>query len=42
MNPEDLQLQVPRVMPSGKYQGRLLALAQELDHNGLSPPLDPQ
>lgn len=66
MNPEDLQLLVTRVMPYGKYQGRLiadlpghylnwfaregfprgeigrlLALMQELDHNGLSSLLDP-
>ncbi len=61
-----LQLLVTRVMPYGKYQGRLiadlpghylnwfakvgfpagelgslLALMQELDHNGLSSLLDP-
>ncbi len=66
MNPEHLQLLVTRVMPYGKYKGRLiadlpgnylnwfarkgfppgeigmlLALMQELDHNGLSPLLDP-
>lgn len=66
MNPEDLQLLVTRVMPYGKYKGRLiadlpgqylnwfaregfpsgeigrlLALMQELDHNGLSSLLDP-
>jgi uncharacterized protein len=66
MIPEDLQLLVTRVMPYGKYKGRLiadlpgqylnwfarvgfppgetgklLALMQELDHNGLSSLLDP-
>ncbi|MFZ2163210.1 MAG: DUF3820 family protein [Sideroxyarcus sp.] len=66
MNPEHLQLLVTRVMPYGKYKGRLiadlpgnylnwfarkgfppeelgmlLALMQEMDHNGLSPLLDP-
>jgi uncharacterized protein (DUF3820 family) len=66
MNPEHLQLLVTRVMPYGKYKGRLiadlpgnylnwfarkgfppdeigklLALMQELDHNGLSSLLDP-
>ncbi len=66
MNPESLQLLVSRVMPYGKYKGRLiadlpghylnwfaregfprgelgalLALMQELDHNGLSSLLDP-
>jgi len=66
MNPKHLELLVTRVMPYGKYQGRLiadlpgqylnwfarkgfppgeigllLALMQELDHNGLSPLLDP-
>jgi uncharacterized protein (DUF3820 family) len=66
MNPEALQLLVTRVMPYGKYKGRLiadlpghylnwfaregfpsgelgrlLALMQELDHNGLSALLDP-
>jgi len=66
MNPEHLELLVTRVMPYGKYQGRLiadlpgqylnwfarkgfppgqlgqlLALMQELDHNGLSSLLDP-
>jgi len=66
MKPEDLQLLVTRVMPYGKYKGRLiadlpgqylnwfarvgfpsgeigrlLALMQELDHNGLSSLLDP-
>jgi uncharacterized protein len=66
MNPDDLELLVTRVMPYGKYKGRLiadlpgnylnwfaregfpageigrlLALMQELDHNGLSPLLDP-
>ena len=66
MNPEALQLLVTRVMPYGKYKGRLiadlpghylnwfaregfpsgelgrlLALMQELDHNGLSSLLDP-
>lgn len=66
MNPEDLQLLVTRVMPYGKYKGRLiadlpgrylnwfaregfpsgeigrlLALMQELDHNGLSSLLEP-
>jgi len=66
MNPEHLQLLVTRVMPYGKYKGRLiadlpgqylnwfarqgfpsgelghlLALMQELDHNGLSTLLDP-
>jgi uncharacterized protein len=66
MNPEHLQLLVTRVMPYGKYQGRLiadlpghylnwfaregfprgeigtlLALMQELDHNGLRSLLDP-
>lgn len=66
MNPEDLQLLLTRVMPYGKYKGRLiadlpghylnwfartgfpegeigrlLALMQELDHNGLSSLLEP-
>ena len=66
MKPEDLQLLITRVMPYGKYKGRLiadlpgqylnwfaregfpsgeigrlLALMQELDHNGLSSLLDP-
>ena len=66
MNPEQLQLLVTRVMPYGKYKGRiiadlpgnylnwfarngfppgeigaLLALMQEIDHNGLSVILDP-
>ncbi len=66
MAPEDLQLLVTRVMPYGKYKGRLiadlpgnylnwfaregfpegeigrlLALMQEIDHNGLSPLLTP-
>ena len=66
MNPEHLQLLVTRVMPFGKYKGRLiadlpgnylnwfarkgfpsgeigmlLALMQEMDHNGLSSLLDP-
>lgn len=66
MNPEHLQLLVTRVMPYGKYKGRLiadlpgnylnwfarkgfppgeigmlLALMQELDHNGLAPLLEP-
>ena len=66
MSPESLQLLVSRVMPYGKYKGRLiadlpghylnwfaregfprgelgalLALMQELDHNGLSSLLDP-
>lgn len=66
MNPEDLELLVTRVMPFGKYKGRviadlpgnylnwlaregfpageigrLLALMQEMDHNGLKFLLDP-
>lgn len=66
MSTEHLQLLVTRVMPYGKYKGRviadlpggylnwfarkgfppgeigrLLALMQELDHNGLSSLLDP-
>jgi len=66
MNHEHLQLLVTRVMPYGKYKGRLiadlpgqylnwfaregfpsgevgmlLALMQELDHNGLASLLDP-
>ncbi len=66
MDSDALQLLVTRVMPYGKYQGRviadlpghylnwfaregfpsgelgkLLALMQELDHNGLSSLLDP-
>ncbi len=66
MNPEHLLLLVTRVMPYGKYKGRLiadlpgnylnwfartgfppgeigmlLALMQELDHNGLSSLLNP-
>ena len=66
MRPEDLELLVTRVMPFGKYKGRviadlpgnylnwfaregfpegeigrLLALMQEMDHNGLKPLLDP-
>ena len=66
MNTEHLELLLTRVMPYGKYKGRviadlpgnylnwlarkgfppgglgrLLALMQELDHNGLSSLLDP-
>jgi hypothetical protein len=66
MRPEDLELLVTRVMPFGKYKGRviadlpgnylnwfaregfpegeigrLLALMQEMDHNGLTFLLDP-
>ena len=66
MDPEHLQLLLTRVMPFGKYKGRviadlpghylnwfaragfpagelgrLLALMQELDHNGLRSLLDP-
>ncbi len=66
MNPEHLQLLTTRIMPYGKYKGRviadlpgnylnwfarkgfppgeigvLLALMQEIDHNGLSSLLDP-
>jgi uncharacterized protein len=66
MNPEQLELLVTRVMPFGKYKGRviadlpghylnwfasqgfppgeigrLLALMQEIDHNGLKPLLEP-
>jgi len=66
MHPEHLQLLVTRVMPYGKYKGRLiadlpgdylnwfarkgfppgeigmlLALMQEMDHNGLSNLLEP-
>ncbi len=66
LNREHLELLVTRVMPYGKYKGRLiadlpgqylnwfaregfppgeigllLALMQELDHNGLSPLLEP-
>ena len=66
MNSEALQLLTTRIMPFGKYKGRLLAdlpghylnwfaregfpsgelgallaLMQELDHNGLSSILDP-
>ncbi|HEY9280738.1 MAG TPA: DUF3820 family protein [Eoetvoesiella sp.] len=66
MEAEDLQLLVTRVMPYGKYKGRLiadlpghylnwfaregfpggeigrlLALMQEIDHNGLSGLLGP-
>ncbi len=66
MHPEDLELLVSRVMPFGKYKGRLiadlpgnylnwfaregfppgeigrlLALMQEMDHNGLKPLLEP-
>lgn len=66
MNSEQLQLLVTRVMPYGRYKGRLiadlpgnylnwfarkgfppgeignlLALMQELDHNGLSSLLTP-
>jgi hypothetical protein len=66
MKPEHLQLLVSRVMPYGKYKGRLiadlpgnylnwfarkgfppgelgmlLALMQEMDHNGLSHLLEP-
>lgn len=66
MNSEALQLLTTRIMPFGKYKGRLLAdlpghylnwfaregfpsgelgallaLMQELDHNGLSSMLDP-
>jgi len=66
MNPEHIQLLTTRIMPYGKYKGRLiadlpgnylnwfarkgfppgeigmlLALMQEIDHNGLSSLLDP-
>lgn len=66
MNPEHLELLVTRVMPYGKYKGRviadlpghylnwfasqgfppgeigrLIALMQEIDHNGLKPLLEP-
>lgn len=66
MDPQHLSLLVTRVMPYGKYKGRLiadlpgdylnwfarkgfppgeigllLALMQELDHNGLSSLLEP-
>ncbi len=66
MNPEHLQLLTTRIMPYGKYKGRviadlpgnylnwfarkgfppgeigmLLALMQEIDHNGLSSLLEP-
>ncbi|ADE10904.1 putative cytoplasmic protein [Sideroxydans lithotrophicus ES-1] len=66
MDPEQLQLLVTRVMPYGKYKGRviadlpgnylnwfarkgfppgeigrLLALMQEIDHNGLAALLKP-
>lgn len=66
MQTADLELLVTRIMPFGKYQGRLiadlpghylnwfarngfppgeigrlLALMQELDHNGLKPLLNP-
>lgn len=66
MNHEHLELLVTRVMPYGKYKGRviadlpghylnwfasqgfppgeigrLLALMQEIDHNGLKPLLEP-
>jgi len=66
MDPAHLQLLLTRVMPYGKYKGRLiadlpgnylnwfarkgfppgeigmlLALMQEMDHNGLSSLLDP-
>lgn len=66
MNPEHLELLVTRIMPYGKYKGRviadlpghylnwfasqgfppgeigrLLALMQEIDHNGLKPLLEP-
>ena len=66
MNPEDIELLLSRVMPYGKYKGRviaelpgnylnwfaregfpdgeigrLLALMQEIDHNGLTFLLDP-
>ena len=66
MNPELLHLLVTRIMPYGKYKGRLigdlpgnylnwfarkgfppgelgrlLALMQEIDHNGLSHFLEP-
>jgi uncharacterized protein (DUF3820 family) len=66
MNTKDLQLLVTRVMPYGKYKGRLiadlpgnylnwfarkgfpsgeignlLAIMQEIDHNGLSSILEP-
>ena len=66
MNPADLELLVTRVMPFGKYKGRLiadlpgnylnwfartgfppgetgrlLALMQEINHNGLKPLLAP-
>jgi len=41
MNPEHLSLLVTRRgFPPGEV-GRLLALMQELDHNGLSALLDP-
>jgi uncharacterized protein (DUF3820 family) len=66
MNPEQLELLVTRVMPYGKYKGRLiadlpghylnwfasqgfprgeigqlLALMQEIDHNGLKSLIEP-
>ncbi len=41
MNPDDLLLLVTRSMPFGKYQGRLLALMHEIDHNGLNALLEP-
>ena len=47
MNPEDLLLLVTRAMPFGREGfppgeiGRLLALMQEIDHNGLSDLLKP-
>ena len=66
MKPEHLQLLTTRIMPYGKYKGRviadlpgnylnwfarkgfppgeigmLLALMQEIDHNGLSALLEP-
>jgi uncharacterized protein (DUF3820 family) len=66
MKPEDLEKLVTRIMPFGKYAGRLIAdlpgpylnwfaregfpsgeigqllhLMHEIDHNGLSPLLDP-
>ena len=66
MQPADLELLITRVMPYGKYKGRviadlpgnylnwfarkgvppgeigrLLALMQEMDHNGLKSLLDP-
>ena len=41
MQPEDLEKLVTLEMPFDKHKGCLLALMQEMDHNGLKPLLNP-